>query len=235
MKIAPSIMCADLLNIEKSVAAIEDGQASSIHVDIMDGRLVPCFTFGAEFVKQLAKFTRLPIDVHLMSEVPEMHVSQFLELPIDSLTVHVENSRRLEEILRQVRSAGCRAGVALNPETEARYAEKYFPLLDIILIMSVQPGFVNQPQAIESVAKASRLVQHLKDSGYRNVEVVLDGGVKPENLEMALVGGVNKVVSGTGVFRTDMSPTAALDLFQQQVKAFESTRALAVTDCQGRD
>lgn len=217
MKISPSIMCADLLNVAAALASIEDGGADTVHVDIMDGRSVPGFTFGADNVRAMAAATRLPLDVHLMSEVPEQHIDQFLALDIDSLTVHVEAQCDIARALGRIRSAGVKAGVALNPGTPLYTLEELYHLTDIILIMSVSPGFIGQPQSPECVAKAGRLVRKLAEDGRQDIEVVLDGGVKPNNAAAAASQGIHRAVSGTGVFNPNMPPEESLSLFRENL------------------
>jgi ribulose-phosphate 3-epimerase len=217
MKISPSIMCADLLNVGEAVRGIERGGAESIHVDIMDGRFVPGFTFGADFVRKLVANTSLPLDVHLMSEVPTAHVDQFLSLGIDSLTIHVEAPGDIAAILQHIRRKGCRCGVALSPETPIGLVERFLPQIQIALIMTVAPGSVGHPQSSRCVEKAGALVRYLQGAGYSEIEVVADGGVKPDNIGRLVAGGIQRAVSGTGVFRPDMSPEAALNLFAQRI------------------
>jgi ribulose-phosphate 3-epimerase len=222
MKISPSIMCADLMNVESAVRGIEAGGAASIHVDIMDGRFVPGFTFGADFVRQLGARTGLPLDIHLMSATPADHIGQYLALSIDSLIVHVEAEGETADILAEIRSKGRRAGIALNPDTPIAKVEKFLPQVDIALVMTVHPGFIGQAQSAPCVLKASNLVERLGALGYGHVEVVGDGGVKPENIRGLVDAGVHRAVSGTGVFRPDMTPQAALALFRKRIAAAAS-------------
>lgn len=214
MRISPSIMCADLLDIRAALRSIEEGGADTIHVDIMDGRSVPGFTFGADFVKQLGAATAIPLDLHLMSEVPEQHVDQFLELGIDSLAIHAEARCDVARTLGRIRAAGVKSGIALNPGTPLSVLEELYHLADIVLVMSVSPGFIGQPQSRQCLEKAGRLARSLAREGRTDIEIVLDGGVKPVNAAEIAAEGVHRVVSGTGVFRPDMSPRAALDLFR---------------------
>jgi len=217
MRISPSIMCADPLNVAEAVRSIERGAAESIHVDIMDGRFVPGFTFGADFVRRLVANTSLPLDVHLMSELPAAHVDQFLSLGVDSLSIHVEAQGDTAAILRHIRVKGCRCGVALSPETPIDAVKGFLPQIHMVLMMTVAPGSVGHPQSDECVEKAGALVRYLRGAGYSDIEVVADGGVKPDNIGRLVAGGIQRAVSGTGVFRPDMSPENALKLFAQRI------------------
>lgn len=205
MKISPSIMCADLLRLGEDLAAVEAGGADTIHVDIMDGHLVPGFTFGADFVRAMRRATRLPLDVHLMSSAPERHIDQFLEAGASSLTIQLESAPDPFRLLETVRKSGVRAGLALSPGTPRFALTEYLDVVDEILVMAVCPGFVGQAHIGRCRTKASEIVLWLLETG-RTAEVVLDGGVKAGDLQAIASPGISKVVSGSGVFSTKLGP-----------------------------
>lgn len=218
MKIAPSIMCADLLRIADVLEDLEAGGADSLHVDVMDGRLVPGFTFGADFVGQLGRATGLPLDLHLMSADPERHIPQFLDCGAATLAVHPEACADPYRMLETIRREGVGAGLALNPGTPLAALTPYLDVLDVVIVMAVCPGFVGQPQIEACRKKAADLVLDLARQGRTDIEVVLDGGVKESNLRSIAACGVHKVVSGSGVFGADRGIREQLQAMQSVAK-----------------
>ena len=198
MKIAPSILSADFAALGEAIARVETGGADQLHVDVMDGRFVPNITIGPLVVAAIRTRTRLPLDVHLMIVEPERYLAEFARAGADSLTVHAEACPHLSRTLAQIRELGARAGVALNPSTPPEVLEYVLDDLDLVLVMSVNPGFGGQAFIPSAYAKIRRLRAML---GARPVEVSVDGGVKLEHVGPLAEEGVSVVVAGSAIFQ----------------------------------
>ena len=201
-KIAPSILSADFSRLAEEVRAVETAGADVIHVDVMDGHFVPNITIGPLVVRGLRKLTSLPLDVHLMIENPERYVEVFAEAGSDWITIHAEVCPNLKRMIRKVRQLNARPGIVLKPATPLK---TLFPVLgdiDLVLIMSVNPGFGGQSFIPSTLKKIERL-RNIVDQNRYPLEIEVDGGVKVENIrEVSTVGGDIFVV-GTGIFKTE--------------------------------
>lgn len=197
MKIAPSILSADFGALGEEIARVESAGADLLHVDVMDGRFVPNITIGPVVVAAIRKRTRLPLDVHLMIVEPDRYVGEFVAAGADIVTVHAEACPHLQRTLAQVRELGARAGVALNPSTPPSTLEYVLDDLDLVLTMSVNPGFGGQ-EFIPSVYPKIRQVRTL--IGARSVDVSVDGGVKVEHVRRLGEHGASVVVAGSAIF-----------------------------------
>lgn len=197
MKIAPSILSADFAALGEAIARVEAAGADQLHVDVMDGHFVPNLTIGPPVIESIKKRTRLPLDVHLMTEEPERYLETYVRAGADLVTVHVEASPHLQRILAQIREAGARPGVALNPSTLPGVVEYVLDDLDLILVMSVNPGFGGQSFLPTTYAK----LRHLKDLvGDRPIELSVDGGVGPANAAALARAGAGILVAGSAIF-----------------------------------
>jgi ribulose-phosphate 3-epimerase len=197
MKIAPSILSADFAALADDIARVEAGHPDQLHVDVMDGRFVPNLTIGPLVVEAVRKRTRLPLDVHLMIVEPERSIGDFVAAGADMVTVHAEASPHLQRVLVQVRELGARAGVALNPATPPSVLEYVLDDLDLVLVMSVNPGFGGQkfiPTAYPKIRQVRTML------GQRPVEVSVDGGVKVEHVRPLAAHGASTVVAGSAIF-----------------------------------
>lgn len=197
MKIAPSILSADFAALADDVARVEAGAPDQLHVDVMDGRFVPNLTIGPVVVEALRKRTRLPLDVHLMIVEPERFVGDFVAAGADIVTVHAEASTHLQRVLIQIREAGAKAGVALNPSTPPNVLDYVLDDVDLVLVMSVNPGFGGQRFIPSAYTKLRRIKGML---GTRPVEVSVDGGVKLEHVRPLAEAGATVLVAGSAVF-----------------------------------
>lgn len=197
VKIAPSILSADFAALADDVARVEAGAPDQLHVDVMDGRFVPNLTIGPVVVEALRKRTRLPLDVHLMIVEPERFVGDFVAAGADMVTVHAEASAHLQRVLTQIREAGAKAGVALNPSTPPDVLDYVLDDVDLILVMSVNPGFGGQRFIPSAYTKLRRIKEML---GTRPVEVSVDGGVKLEHVRPLADAGATVLVAGSAVF-----------------------------------
>jgi ribulose-phosphate 3-epimerase len=197
IKIAPSILSADFAALGEAIARVEAAGADQLHVDVMDGHFVPNLTIGPPVVEAIRKRTRLPLDVHLMIEAPERSLQAFVAAGADMLTVHAEACPHLSRTLQQIRDLGARAGVALNPATPPGVLEYVLDDLDLILIMSVNPGFGGQAFIPGSYAKVRQTRTLL---GGRPADLSVDGGVKLEHAAPLVAHGANVLVAGSLIF-----------------------------------
>jgi ribulose-phosphate 3-epimerase len=206
VKIAPSILSADFAALADDIARVEAGDPDQLHIDVMDGRFVPNLTIGPVVVAAIRKRTRLPLDCHLMIVEPEKYVGDFVAAGADMVTVHAEATSHLQRILVQIREAGAKAGVALNPATPTDILEYVLDDLDLVLVMSVNPGFGGQafiPSAYEKIRRIKAML------GDRPVDLSVDGGVKRDHVRLLGEAGATVLVAGSAIFgATD--PAAAI-------------------------
>lgn len=199
IKLASSILSADFSRLGEAVAEATLAGVDYIHVDIMDGRFVPNITFGADMVKAIRSQTTLPLDVHLMIAEPERHVQRFAAAGGDIITVHAEACTHLHRVVHQIKESGVRAGVAINPGTPISVVEDLLPDLDLVLVMSVNPGFPSQEFIPSSVDKLQRMRQRLDAMG-AGAELEVDGGVNEATAASVAKAGARVLVAGSALF-----------------------------------
>lgn len=200
-KIAPSILSADFSRLAEEIRAVEAAGADMIHVDVMDGHFVPNLTVGPPIVGAIRKVTRLPLDVHLMITNADQYIGAFVDAGSDYLTVHVEACPHLHRTLQSIKERGIKAGVTLNPATSLSLIEPVLDYVDLVLIMSVNPGFGGQsfiPQVIDKIAGARRAI----DGSKRPIELEVDGGIKVDNIKDISNAGADVFVAGSAVFHS---------------------------------
>ncbi len=200
IKLAPSILAADYRRLGEQVREAEAAGADYIHVDVMDGHFVPNISIGSVIVQAVRGVTALPLDVHLMIEEPERHIEAFARAGADILTVHPEASPHIHRVVEMIRRVGARPGVALNPGTPLSMIEDVLADVDLVLIMSVDPGFGGQEFIEEVLPKLRRLRRLLDDAGSA-VEVEIDGGITAETAPRSVQAGARVLVAGTAVFK----------------------------------
>lgn len=201
IKIAPSLLSADFSRIAEQIAVVERGGADYLHIDVMDGRFVPNITWGPKVVKDLRKLTKLPFDTHLMIVEPERYVGDFAQAGSDIITVHWEATVHAHRLIHQIRESGARAGLSINPATSLSVLDQILPYLDLLLVMSVNPGFGGQEYIESSTAKVAA-ARRMIDERAPNVELEVDGGVNLENAATVAAAGADVLVMGAGVFGT---------------------------------
>lgn len=197
--IAPSIIASDLSHLSEQIIACENAGADWIHVDVMDGHFVPNITVGPGFVEACQRVTNLPLDVHLMIEKPERYLEAFAKAGAYNLTVHVETCPHLYRTLQQIKSLGCQAGVTLNPGTPACALESVLPLVDLVLVMSVNPGFSGQAFIAETARKVDEIRKKLDALGSK-AYLEVDGGISADTLPIMQKAGAMAFVAGTAIF-----------------------------------
>lgn len=199
VKVAPSILSADFGRLAEEVRAVEAAGADWIHVDVMDGRFVPNITLGPVVVEAVRKATKLPLDVHLMIVEPEKYIDAFAAAGASLITVHVEACTHLHRTLQQIRAAGARPSVVLNPGTPLVTVEEVLENVDMVLLMSVNPGFGGQA-FIPQIASKVRRLRELVDRRGLKVEIEVDGGINPETARQVVEAGATVLVAGSAVF-----------------------------------
>jgi ribulose-phosphate 3-epimerase len=200
--IAPSILSADFGHLADEVRAVTAAGADWIHVDVMDGHFVPPITIGPLVVEAIRPVTALPLDVHLMVEAPERHIADFVRAGADRLTVHVEACADLPAVLQAIREAGAAVGLSLNPPTPIEAVEPYLSMIDLLLVMSVNPGWGGQPFIPASLEKLAA-ARHLRERGGTDFVIEVDGGIKPDNAAGAVAAGADVLVAGSAIFGSD--------------------------------
>ena len=198
-KIAPSILSADFSRLGEEVRAVEAAGADYIHIDVMDGRFVPNITIGPLVVDAVRKVTSLPLDVHLMIEEPERYVEDFAKAGADIIVVHAEACRHLHRVVQQIKATGKRAGVSLNPATPLNLLDYVLEELDLVLLMTVNPGFGGQ-SFIEACLPKIKSLRSMLDSRGCEAELEIDGGAKPSNVARIAHAGADVLVAGSAVF-----------------------------------
>ena len=211
--IAPSILAADFSRLADEIRRVQDAGADWIHCDIMDGHFVDNISFGPGIVAIVRKLTTLPLDVHLMIEHPDHYLPRFIDAGANSITVHVESESKhdVAKTLQQIRAAGCRAGLTLNPGTSFALLEPFFGQINLLLIMTVHPGFGGQSFRAEQMEKLRR-ARDWKAKNNPALDIEVDGGINPETARVSIENGANVLVAGTSIFRSDDYAKAIRDL-----------------------
>jgi len=200
IQISPSILSADFSQLGNEIKRLEEGGADMIHVDVMDGHFVPNLTMGPPIIKNLRQFTKLPFDVHLMISPVHKYIRDYADAGADIITIHPEATENLKESIQHIRNLNKKVGVSLNPETKVDLITNLLNEIDLVLIMSVNPGFGGQ-KFIPKVLNKVKELKKLKDQQNLNFDIEIDGGINFDNNKLAIEAGANILVSGTTVFK----------------------------------
>jgi ribulose-phosphate 3-epimerase len=212
VQIVPSILAADFAHLAAEIERVEQGGASMLHVDIMDGHFVPNLTMGPPVVKAIRRVTRLKLDLHLMITDPDRYAPLFIEAGADQISVQQEACPHLDRTLHLIQSEGAKAGVAINPATPVEMIEEVLEVADFVLVMSVNPGFGGQPFIPRTLHKVRRIRRRIQELGI-SLPIEIDGGITAENVGDAARVGCDWIVTGTSVFHTPDPAAAVANLF----------------------
>jgi len=217
IKIAPSILSADFARLGEQVKEADAAGGDYIHVDVMDGHLVPNLTIGPLVVAAIRPVTRLPFDVHLMIKAPERYIPDFAAAGADIITVHQEACLHLHRVIEQIKGLGKRAGVALNPATPVGTLEEILPFIDLVLVLTVNPGFGNQ-SFIETMPQKIAAMRKMIDARGLSIELEVDGGINPDTAPRAVKAGARVLVAGSAIFNKRTSVAQAVKGLRDSVK-----------------
>lgn len=215
--IAPSLLAANFANLENDIRSVEQAGAVMLHLDVMDGHFVPNISFGAPVIRSVKKCTSLILDTHLMIENPDLYLEDFQKAGSTFLTVHVEACKHLHSTITRIRELGMRPGVSLNPATPVSAIYEILPLVDLVLVMSVNPGFGGQKFILSSVDKIIRIAEHIRSQKLTAL-IEVDGGIDATNISSVTQAGANIVVAGNAIFNSNNSRETFLQLSKQIIQ-----------------
>ena len=202
IQISPSILSADFNQLGNEIKRLEEAGADMIHVDVMDGHFVPNLTMGPPVIKALRKYTKLPFDVHLMISPVHKYIKDYVDAGADIITIHPEATDNLEESIKHIKNLGKKVGISLNPNTKTNIIKKFLAEINLVLIMSVHPGFGGQKFMPEVLVKIKEL-KKIKDQQNLNFDIEVDGGINFDNNKLVIEAGANILVSGTTIFKNN--------------------------------
>lgn len=205
--LSPSILSADFARLGEEIKAVDEAGSQYIHVDVMDGRFVPSISYGMPVIKSVRKCTDKVFDVHLMIDEPIRYIGEFVESGADIITVHVEACSDVKATLDKIKEYGVKCGITLNPSTDVKAIEAYIGIVDMVLVMSVNPGFGGQKFIEGSLSKVRKIREIINENGY-GADVEIDGGITMDNVRAAVDAGANVIVAGSAVFKGNAGDNA---------------------------
>ncbi|MBO5672254.1 MAG: ribulose-phosphate 3-epimerase [Alistipes sp.] len=210
--IAPSVLSADFGNLERDIKMLDRSQAEWVHIDVMDGVFVPNISFGFPLMKPMRKATNKVLDVHLMIVAPEKYVTRFVEAGADYVTFHYEATENIEECINLIREAGAKVGISIKPGTSPEVLDELLPKLDMVLVMSVEPGFGGQKFMPSSIEKCEYLTRKKQELGLNDLIIEVDGGISASNSRLLFDAGAEALVAGSSVFGAESPEQAIIDM-----------------------
>ena len=210
--IAPSVLSADFGNLERDIKMLDRSQAEWVHIDVMDGRFVPNISFGFPVMKPIRKATKKILDVHLMIDEPEKYVARFVEAGADYVTFHYEATEKIEECIELIRKAGAKVGISIKPGTEPSVLDALLAKIDLVLVMSVEPGFGGQKFMPSSIEKCEYLTAKKRELGLEELIIEVDGGISAANSRLLFDAGAEVLVAGSSVFGAESPEQAIIDM-----------------------